>query len=211
MPLSVIKLHATGPDEYNFTTDNFIEHIPSWTRLLFFSPQRPCRILEIGSHQGMSAIWLIENKLKGGDELHIVDSWENEAELDGTSKHEALFDRNIKLALKKNPDITVHKHKARSKSLLPQMLAQGMCNTFDFIYIDGCHDAANVLEDLILSNLLCKVGGIILCDDYLWNYALSPCKTPKLAVDAFTNCFREKIEIIKDVPLFQIWLRKIRN
>ena len=38
----------------------------------------------------------------------------------------------------------------------------------DFIFIDGCHESREVLEDAILSWELLKVGGIMNFDDALW-------------------------------------------
>ncbi len=196
---------------YDFTSDRFTRHVEVWQNLLDFSDQKPARILEVGSHEGMSAIWLIENKLKAGDEIHVVDSWEFRVERDGTSKFEERFDQNMNIALEGKADIKLYKRKGKSRSILPQMLALAMNNTFDLVYIDGCHEAASVLEDLVFANALCKVGGVIICDDYLWNYGADILKTPKFAVDSFSNCFRGKIDIIKDIPLFQICMRKLSD
>ena len=37
---------------------------------------------------------------------------------------------------------------------------------YDFIYIDGDHTAFAVLEDMVLSWKLLKIGGMLLVDDY---------------------------------------------
>jgi predicted O-methyltransferase YrrM len=196
---------TTEMPEYNFTTDDFSIHIPVWEKMLDFSAATHARVLEIGSHEGMSATWLIENKLRAGDEFHIIDAW---GEKNGT---EARFDSNLQIALARTPGVIMHKHKGYSNSVLPELLASGLRASFDLIYVDACHYACNVLEDLVLSSLLCKVGGVIICDDYLWHYEAGLNRTPKLAIDAFTNCFREKIEIIRGIPVYQVFLRKFRE
>jgi predicted O-methyltransferase YrrM len=204
MRISPVRQQEAAISGYQFTTDNFSDHIPVWECIEL---PHPCRVLEIGSHQGMSATWLLENKLKAGDEFHAVDAWQYEAN-GGQSLHEQLFDKNIDVALSKSPQVAFFKHKGLSRNVLSSLLSKGLAESFDMIYIDGSHEAPDVLEDLVLSNLLCKIDGLILCDDYLWASERPLTRTPKLAIDAFTNCFREKIDIIRDVPLYQIGLRK---
>ena len=70
----------------------------------------------------------------------------------------------------------------------------------DFIYIDGSHEAPDVLADLVLAFRLLSGGGVVLCDDYLWSPE-EPADAdvlgcPKLAVDTFTNIHRRQIEFV---------------
>ena len=44
----------------------------------------------------------------------------------------------------------------------------------DFIYVDGSHQAHDVLCDAILSFKLLRVGGIVCFDDYLWGRSAFP-------------------------------------
>ena len=191
-------------NDYEFTCDSFTEHVPVWEKMLNFSAKRPSRILEIGSREGMSTVWLIENKLKNGDEFHVIDPWY-------IKEHEPRFDKNVELALKQKPGINFVKHKGYSTEIFPRLLTEGKRNYFDFIYVDGSHEASNVLEDLIFSNLVCKVGGLILCDDYLMPTVSWVKIKPKMAIDAFTNCLGEKLEILKDAPVSQIYIRKLSD
>ena len=80
--------------------------------------------------------------------------------------------------------------------------------TFDFIYIDGDHTAASVLEDLTLSFTVLNPGGVILCDDAVsWKYTHHSTNTkssdlslsPRIAVDSFIHCNWSRIDII-DLP-----------
>jgi hypothetical protein len=59
---------------YEFSGDAFSRNIPVWERL--FACLMPCeKILEIGSYEGRSAVWQIENVLnpRGGGELCCID------------------------------------------------------------------------------------------------------------------------------------------
>jgi predicted O-methyltransferase YrrM len=89
-----------------------------------------------------------------------------------------------------------------------------MGNYFDFIYIDGSHQAPDVLVDAILSFKLLRVGGLIVFDDYLWSEKgvadRDPLQCPKPAIDSFLNIFFRKVNIIS-APLYQIYAQKISD
>ena len=55
--------------------------------------------------------------------------------------------------------------------------------SYDFVYVDGCHLATCAIADIILSWDLLKTGGILIIDDYGW--LGPPLDRPKVAVDAF--------------------------
>jgi hypothetical protein len=74
------------------------------------------------------------------------------------------------------------------------LVAAGKQGYFDFIYVDGSHQAPDVLADAFLSFRLLRENGVIAFDDYLWQEALpdgiDSIRCPKLAIDAFTNIHR---------------------
>jgi predicted O-methyltransferase YrrM len=39
---------------------------------------------------------------------------------------------------------------------------------FDLIYVDGSHQASDVLTDSIITFQLLRVGGVMTFDDYVW-------------------------------------------
>ena len=86
-----------------------------------------------------------------------------------------------------------------------KLLVERVCA--DFVYIDGSHKAADVLADLVISFELTKVGGVVICDDYVWRgesiEEVDILNNPKLAIDSFTNIYRNKLALIVDVPLRQ--------
>jgi predicted O-methyltransferase YrrM len=60
--------------------------------------------------------------------------------------------------------------------------------SFDIIYIDGSHDAADVLEDAILSWRLLKDGGVLIFDDYLLSAGM------ERSIDTFFSFFSGHFE-----------------
>jgi predicted O-methyltransferase YrrM len=85
----------------------------------------------------------------------------------------------------------------------------------DFVYIDGDHRAATVLEDMVLSFQLLNSGGIMLCDDSVsWkhhdsNRIASLHSSPKLAVDNFIQCNWDRIEVITLPNGYQTAVRRL--
>lgn len=205
--------------EYLFTNNWFDGNIDTWNQLL--NQLEPERMLEVGSYEGKSTTYLIESIASQRNiEIHCIDSWEGSiehrtggfAEAD-MSMVESHFHHNIKTAQNK----TTHKanifiHKGVSSKELPRLIANGMSGYFDFIYIDGSHQAPDVLLDAILGYELLRLGGIIAFDDYLWNEPLpggpDPIRCPKPAIDAFTNIYCRKLRLIS-APLYQIYAQKI--
>ncbi|MDE1901080.1 MAG: class I SAM-dependent methyltransferase [Alphaproteobacteria bacterium] len=193
--------NGVAASSYQFTADWFSGNIPAWEKLWRAMPGGPRRVLEIGSHEGRSAVWVVDNHLRAGDEFHAIDPWP-------AADIESRFDDNIALARAAKPGVAFVKHKGPSRHILPKLLAEGGAGTFDFIYVDGNHGGPEVLEDMVMCFRLAKIGGFIVCDDYLWNYGDNPTQTPKMAIDAFTNCFSAKIGFVLDMPLSQLYLVK---
>lgn len=203
-------------DEYEFTTNwfeygaliwsNIIEHLPK--------PTRPRRFMEIGSFEGRSAVWMIENMMKPGDSLYCVDTWEGGAEHKKIDMEavERRFDKNILTALAKTGVSAGDIHKIKGSSLYT--LAHQLrwlptpSQRFDFIYIDGSHEAPDVLTDAVLAWPLLHYGGIMVFDDYLWGDPRLPLGRPKIAIDAFMNIFGGEINVMH--ISYQVVIKKTR-
>jgi predicted O-methyltransferase YrrM len=204
----------------NFT-NNWFDSVAreNWNQLL--PVIQPKKILEIGSYEGASTCYLIEKMSQNiGDnelEIHCIDTWEGGVEHSqvNMSLVEKRFDSNIALTIKKcNVSVKIIKHKKRSDLALSFLLSNGMENYFDFAYIDGSHQAPDVLFDAVAGFRLVREGGLIAFDDYLWAEELSTGKDlircPKPAIDAFTNLYWKKIKIIT-APLYQVYVQKLSS
>ena len=112
-------------------------------------------MLEIGSYEGRSAVWFLENILTHPtSRLVCIDPFFD-------PRVEMRFDHNVRLSGARE---RLEKRRGRSESVLPQLERA----SFDLIYVDGSHDAPFVLLDAMLSWELLKTGGILAFDDYEW-------------------------------------------
>lgn len=199
---------------YEFTNDWFgATGRYIWEKII---PQvRPTKILEVGSYEGRSACFLLDtlSPIVEGMTVHCIDTWEGGDEHDKTQMAavEKRFDANTKLALRGNEGNTLrfYKHKGRSDFELAKLLKHHQ-NFFDFIYIDGSHQAADVLCDAVLAFRMLKPSGIMCFDDYLWKESTfaDPVRAPKMAIDAFTAMYCRQLNILP-LPPTQLFIEKI--
>lgn len=204
--------------DYEFTNDWFKRTAGFyWGSLL--ESEKPRTVLEIGSFEGASACFLIEHAKHPMLEIHCIDSWEGGIEHKtnnvNMTQTEERFYRNTKLAKEKSAaEINLVIHKGLSSVKLPELLGNGKKSFFDFIYIDGSHQAADVLFDAVLSFQLVKVGGLLVFDDYLWKPrgpgGWDPLMSPKIAIDAFANIYSRKVQVL-NVPMTQQCIRKLSD
>lgn len=202
-------------DGFEFTTDWFDRYRPTWDRML--GRLKPKRILEVGSFEGRSICYLIGKCAEFHPlEIHCVDPWDggNRYDREAMIAVEARFDRNVAHAMKlgRNP-VLLHKHKKPSSAALAGILASRAAADFDLIYIDGSHQAPDVLTDAVLAFQLLRVGGMMVFDDYLWcdepEGRQDSLNMPKPAIDAFVNIFQRKLKVHGNAPLYQLYLQKI--
>jgi predicted O-methyltransferase YrrM len=127
---------------------------------------------------------------------------------------ERRFDHNTRLALAKvSNKVTLRKIKQNSRDALARFLATDPIEQFDLIFIDGSHEAPDVLADSVLAFPLLRVGGTLIFDDYIWSdqkpQQRDPLRMPKPAIDAFVNIYQRKIEFYQYLPLWQLYVRKV--
>lgn len=184
--------------DYTFTQDWFSHNISLWTQLAKMLPGTPGhrQLLEIGSFEGRSAVWSVENMMADGDMLRCVDTWEGSEEHSPELFEDASgrFRRNIKIAAEKFPDRRVIQHTETSTSYLAKAIDQEV--SLDFIYIDGSHVARHVMTDACMAWPLLSKGGLMVFDDYLWGETRDILHRPRLAVDMFVNLFAEELDIV---------------
>ncbi|ORA33347.1 hypothetical protein BST20_22530 [Mycobacterium branderi] len=141
----------------------------------------PLRILEIGSWEGRSSLFLLTYFTQG--HLTAVDTWAGidyylyNATPDARDL-EARFDGNLAPCAAR-----LTKRKGSSLHVLPQLLDEQQ--EFDLIYVDGSHFADDVLMDGITAWRLLKQGGIMIFDDFLWPCYPRARANPWWAIDQF--------------------------
>lgn len=204
----------------HFTTAWFSETTENaWEKIV--PMVMPRRVLEVGSFEGASACYLIRRYAQHfAFEIHCIDSWQ------GGEEHQSLdmaaverrFDENLAQASSAAAHpVSLHKHKGSSDNELARLIARGYRNYFDLAYIDGSHQAPDVLFDAVAAFRLVRPGGLIIFDDYLWTgaprrngAAIDLLHCPKPAIDAFTNLYRQKISLIP-APLLQLFVAKVTD
>ena len=189
--------------KYIFTVDWFSHNIPSWDIYLNNFKNKPnLNFLEIGSFQGRSTVWLLENILTDeNSSITCIDTFEGSIEHHIYSKNELinLFDIFVH-------NVSTFKNKINIIRGKSQEVLKLLNESFDFIYIDGDHTAVSVIEDAILSFSLLKKGGIMIFDDYEWLVMNNYIDNPKPAIDAFLEIYANKITLLyKD---YQVIIKK---
>ena len=203
--------------DYEFTADWFSINRPMWDQLV--GPLRPSRIVEIGCYEGRATCYLIEAcSVHQAVELHCIDTWEGGDVNDPAVMPavERRFDRNVGLARKKAAHpVKLKKYKEASNRALLRIAAAEDPSSFDLAYIDGSHQAPDVLVDAVLAFQLVRPGGLMIFDDYVW--FMEPegkhdaFNMPKPAIDAFVNVFQRKLHIVRGAPLYQLYVEKLSD
>jgi predicted O-methyltransferase YrrM len=181
--------------EYQFTKDWFNWAPEVWTQLIPLLPERKS-FLEIGSFEGRSTVWIVENMMDGDGNITCIDTWEGGEEHGdedmGTVEERFIFNMQL-LQSKKACGLSARQGKSVDE--LADCISAG--ETYDFIYIDGSHLAKDVMTDACMAWPLLKPKGMMVFDDYLWTPSTRDIlHRPKMAIDAFTNLFAEEVEIV---------------
>lgn len=178
---------------YIFTVDRFSYNIQIWTYYLKVFKNKPnLRFLEIGSFQGNTTVWLLENILTDDTSMiTCIDTFEGSVNHIFHFKHDIksifdIFSYNISKFKNK-----VNIIKDKSQTALKQINEQ-----YDFIFIDSNHKASSVIEDAILSFSLLKKGGIMIFDDYMLFGMKKSVDNPKPAIDAFLEIYAKNINVL---------------
>jgi hypothetical protein len=170
--------------------------------------------LEIGTYEGFSAIWQLENILTDpSSTITCIDIFDEKV-------IEDQFDRNIKAT---GVAYKVKKLKGSSEIMLRGLNLE----QYDYVYIDGSHMPKWVLSDAVLSWDLLKKGGLMIFDDYkfielkpnnfrptrinfidnyLWKKWVGETGSTKPAVDVFLQIYGPYLEVV--FKKYQVVIKK---
>jgi predicted O-methyltransferase YrrM len=170
-------------------------HFPTWARLLARYRNLPARVIEVGSWEGRSALFFV-NYLPharlvcidtfAGSEEHRAHP---EAFAGDLSAIERRFDANLAPFTDR-----IEKRKAPSAVALAELGVDG--RRFDIAYIDGSHCSADVYSDAVLTWPMLVPGGIMIFDDYEWEYMPTPLSNPKLGIDSFLRAIAGQYRLL---------------
>ena len=139
----------------DFTEDWFTHNVPNFELCMQTIPEHKL-FLEIGSYEGRSTCWLLQNGLANKGSIVCVDPFPN------LSAVEARFWTNTAQARKDTQIVSLYKK--TSEEALAEMLT--FKYVFDFVYVDGNHSADMAFADGLGAWKLLKQGGVMLFDDY---------------------------------------------
>ena len=169
---------------YSYTADWVTAQTALWTSYLQpWQGIANVQMLEIGSFEGRSAIWFLENVLTAPTAtLTCIDLFHNRT-------REIAFQHNIQVAGFTDKVIKI---KGRSQDIL-KVLRQ---NHYDLIYIDGGHHAIDAYTDALLSWPLLIAGGLIIFDDYLWFPQKPAEERPQPGIDRFLQETEQELALL---------------
>ena len=167
-----------------------------------FNRAQPVRILEIGSWEGRSTLFFLTYFTQG--HLTAVDTWAGSDEHQYNAKPElrdleGRFDGNVAPFVAR-----LTKRKGSSMLVLSQLLDEQQ--KFDVIYVDGSHFADDVLTDGINAWRLLNEGGVLIFDDFIWDYYPRARANPNWAIDLFLKYHAGEYNILS--VTYQIILQK---
>lgn len=184
--------------DYVLSHEYYKDHVGVWQQVLAPYAGRPnLQYLEVGAYEGGSLLWMLEHIL--------TDPTARATALDLFSDdHKGTYLHNIELSGQRARVTDVAGYSQITLRPLP-------LNHYDIIYIDGSHDRPDVLEDAVLCWRLLKEGGVMIFDDYRHlgrQGSENRLVSPKMAVDAFVQCFEDHCEVIHNG--IQLIVRKCR-
>lgn len=131
-------------------------------------------VLEIGSFEGLTSNYIVDNLLNNDGKLICIDPLADDYELDSDN---GLFNGQYNRFIE-NTDYNkerIQLIREPSKSALPTLRD----NFFDLVFIDGHHAQPECFLDGTEAFRICKDFGFILWDDFLWGHT----KPVKAAVE----------------------------
>ena len=154
------------------------------------------KVLEIGCFEGRASLWLMLNILfHPSSTLTVVDTFTGETQASYPADYpgiEAIFDRNLAAFTKQ-----IKKYKGFSADIVPTLPKQ----SYDFVYVDGCHEKEEVYTDGMNAILhAVKKGGLVCFDDYQSGYEPTYLGISKVLEDC-----QDKIEVIN--VGYQVWCK----
>jgi predicted O-methyltransferase YrrM len=197
-----------GNHEPQFSKDWFSANIPKWLEILTpLAGKRDLRFLEIGVLEGRATHWLLTNVLTDASaRIYCMDTFMGGSEHQSGMSHALANLNSLQQIFIDN--VSVHKDKVLLEVGTSQELLRKLeLYSFDFIYIDGSHRSADVLEDAILSFRLLKPNGIMIFDDYEWKTYAGTLNNPRQGIDAFLDIFANQYVLID--KWYQVAVRKI--
>ncbi|KAA1474437.1 nucleotide-diphospho-sugar transferase [Dentipellis sp. KUC8613] len=198
----------TNTDAYLFTPtqDWFTFNIANWKTLFPRITSPAPRVLEIGSWEGRSAIFLLTELCNPHGSIVCIDHFDLFHTAAGRERHRKLTH---------NLSLTGKPHRILDHFSFPALmllLEEEMSSTnpgFDWVYVDGSHEADDTFLDGELAWRLARKGAVFIFDDYKWSVECAGgAHHPQRGVDAFMALHAGEYERISGPEQYQMILQK---
>ncbi|KAJ3926773.1 MAG: glycosyltransferase family 8 protein [Lentinula lateritia] len=205
-----LPAHPNHANQFQFTDtqDWFSHNIPHWRNLFpFITSPRP-RILEIGSWEGRSAVFLLQNIC--GADIVCIDHFDLFRTSAGRERFRKI-NHNLSLTGKPFRVLPQFSVPALMNLLEKEILKEESLGNagFDWIYIDGSHEADDTFLDGELAWRLARKDAIFIFDDYHWDKEPEDSKHhPKKGIDTFLDLHRGEYVKVTEPEHYQVVLRK---
>lgn len=199
-----------SPKRYRFTEtqDWFSGHIPLWRELFAQIISPAPRALEIGSWEGRSAVFTLTELCSDHGSLVCIDHFDGFRTEAGRERYAKVIHN---FGLTGRPHRVLPQFSVPALMTLLQEATRESSPGFDWIYVDGSHEASDTLLDGELVWRLARKGSIIVFDDYRWERELpSSPHHPRRGIDAFMTLHAGEFEVISGTNEgeYQMILRK---
>ncbi len=188
------RIHINFLTRKNITHDYFSSHTFNFLSIL--SKFNNFRYLEIGSFEGNSAMFVAKNF--PNSDIYCVDNWSGTEEYKNLkfSTVESNFDKNM------FEFDNYKKFKISSDDFFKNNTI-----SFDVIYIDGYHKGSQVFKDFINSWKILNNNGVIIFDDYIWQFFDKIENNPCYSINKYLNKINKDAKILK-VSNSQLFIQK---
>lgn len=160
--------------------------------------------LEIGCFEGRASVWLLKHLLTHStSRLVVVDTFQGSPEHGDVGDLFDRFEHNVQPWRER-----VIVHVGRSADVLRTAWEPIDDGALDLVYVDGSHRASDVLTDAVLAWRLLRTGGLLIFDDYAWQYTTKAGEVlaPKAGIDAFLAAFAGQYTVVASG--YQVMVRK---
>ncbi|KAI4525278.1 glycosyltransferase family 8 protein [Schizophyllum commune Loenen D] len=196
--------------DYDFTPtqDWFSGNVERWRGLFPLVTASAPRVLEIGTWEGRSSVFLLEELCKDAGELVTIDHYDLLQTEAGRARR-ARVEHNLRLAGGRSRIIEAFSVPGLMTVLRDETEAVAAAAGFDWLYVDGSHRADDTFLDGELVWRLARKAAIIIFDDYRWP-AESPGSMlhPRRGIDAFLELHAGEFERLSGESDYQMVVQK---
>lgn len=187
-------------DKYKYSQSWFLGSEIKEILLNFVDNQIKNTILEIGCFEGLSSVFFADNLLDHEESsLTCVDPFLNVENND----HKKFLENNEEKNFDYNIAICDNSNKIEVLKITSDSFFKTNTKTYNFIYIDGCHECDFITRDMENAFAVLENGGLMWMDDYCGGDGIQIKET----MDNFLEKYTGEYELIH--KRYQLAIKKV--